>query len=298
MPDTNQNLVKSASYCAVITAIIILSAKIYGWIATDSQSILASLIDSLLDISSSIINLIAVRIAFRPPDHHHRFGHEKFQDLAIFSQSIFFLSSGLLISFSSIKALFTKVDLEDVGTGINIMFLCSILTLLLVSYQTYIVKKTKSNIIIADRIHYFSDFLTNTAVIASLYLSKRYQYIDAIFGMAISIYIIYSSCNLLKVIIKNLVDEELPESDKKKILSIISRFFQVKGIHELKTRFAANKPFIQFHLELDGNMTLLKAHEISDKISNELYQEFPNAEIIIHQDPEGLEEDVNYREFV
>ena len=294
--NSDSNLIKSASYCSIIITVIILAAKVYGWLATDSQSLLASLIDSMLDISSSFINLLAIRLSLRPPDNNHRFGHEKFQDLAIFSQSIFFFASSIFTIFSSTRSLFGKSELSNAQAGIDIMYFCLVMTFVLVCYQTYVIRKTKSKIIEADKLHYFSDFLANLAVIASLYLSSYYQDIDALAGIGISIYILVASYSLLRIAIRNLADEEFPDIDKKRILSIIGKHTEVKGVHELKTRFAANKPFIQFHLELAGNMTLLEAHEISDRICDELLKEFPGGEITVHQDPEGLEQSVSYKE--
>ncbi|MGI4775961.1 MAG: cation diffusion facilitator family transporter [Janthinobacterium lividum] len=295
---TNQNnyLIKSASYLSVITALVILVTKFYGWFITDSQSMLASLIDSTLDISCSLINLVVITIAFRPPDNNHRFGHEKFQDLAIFSQSMFFFSSGVFTMFSSIRSTFYRPELINYESGLDVMYLCIILTLCLVCYQAYVIKITGSELIKADRMHYFSDLLTNFAVVISLKLSTNYWMIDSVAGIAISIYILYSSYSLLKVAIGKLVDEEFDSKDREKILFIVSKYPQVRGVHELKTRFAASKSFIQFHLELDGAMSLFDAHEISDEICEELSLEFPKGEIIIHQDPAGLEASVNYPE--
>lgn len=295
---TNHTLIKTASYLSFSTAIVILLIKVYGWLLTDSQSLLASLIDSLLDISSSFINLIAIRYALEPPDHHHRFGHEKIQDLAIFSQSIFFLASGLFTFFSSAKALFTKTIIGNLSAGTNVMYICIVLTFVLVSYQTYVIKKTGSEMVKVDKLHYFSDLLTNVAVIISINLTIYCWFIDSLFGMAIAIYITYNSYILFKKAFKNLVDEELPEEDRKKIISIISLFKEIKGIHEMKTRYAAHKPFIQCHLEMEGDMSLYRAYFISEEIIAALLQEFPGGEIIIHQDPYGVEEMVNYREAI
>ncbi len=280
-----EGLIKSASYASVVVAFIIMSIKSYAWITTESQSMLASLIDSLLDISSSFINLIAVRIALAPPDDNHRFGHDKFQDLAIFSQSIFFLISCLFTLFSSSKALYLRDIPQNAEFGANAMYLCIFLTFCLVLYQSFVVKKTGSKIIAADKLHYFSDFLTNIAVVVSLYLSSSFWYIDALVGIGISLYIFYASCQLFRDAIRNLADEEFADNDREKILQIINAFSQAKGVHELKTRSAGDKPFIQFHLEIDGNLSLLEAHTISDKIAAELIKHFPKAEIIIHQDP-------------
>lgn len=292
----NNKLVKLASYASVATAIIIMSAKTYGWLITESQSILASLVDSMLDISSSMINLIAIRVSLLPPDDNHRFGHEKFQDLAIFSQSIFFFASCLFTLFSSVKSLFVEPELVNHEMGAKAMYLCVLLTLILVCFQSYVTKKTHSKIISADKLHYFSDLLTNIAVIASIYLSVTYWYIDSLVGIGISLYIMYASYKLFREAIRNLADEEFHPMDKTKILEIVGKSGYARGIHELKTRYAANKPFIQFHLELDGDLSLHEAHEIADSIMASLLKEFPDAEITIHQDPVGLEKDVNYRE--
>ncbi|AEK75247.1 cation-efflux pump [Rickettsia conorii subsp. heilongjiangensis] len=298
--DTNSRnrLIKSASYLSVTTALIILSIKLYAWVVTDSQSILASLIDSMLDITSSFINLIALRFALQPPDHHHRFGYEKMQDLTIFSQSIFFFASAFFVGFSSVKSLFEKTKPENISDGTTVMYVCIFLTIILVLYQTYVIKKTGSEIVKADKLHYFTDLLTNVIVIISINLSDYFWFVDPLFGVVISLYIFHSSYSLFKKAFKNLVDHELPEQDRQKIISIVNNHLGAKGMHEMKTRYAGQKAFIQCHLEMDGNMSLYNAHKISDEIAFEILQEFPEAEIIIHQDPFGIEEHVNYREYI
>lgn len=286
----NDQLIKSASYASVTIAMIIMVVKFYAWTETDSQSILASLVDACLDISSSLINLIAVRIYLKPPDKNHRFGHDKFQDLAIFSQSMFFFASCVFILASSTRALYFRSAPENLDIGVDVMILCIFLTFILVAYQTYVIKRTNSKIIMADKVHYFSDFLSNIAVVVSLYFSQKFWYIDAVAGIGIALYIMHAAYSLFKEALSNLSDEEFSAEDRVKILKIVSAFPETRGVHELKTRSAANKPFIQFHLELDGKISLLEAHRISDMVEDELMKHFKNAEIIIHQDPEGLEE--------
>jgi cation diffusion facilitator family transporter len=244
------------------------------------------------------MNLIAIFIAFQPPDYNHRFGHEKFQDLAIFSQSMFFFASSLFTIFASIKAFFTQAKVINQDLGINILYLCIFLTIILVSYQTYVIKKTHSKIIMVDKLHYFSDLLINVGVIISIYLSSAFWFIDSLFGIGISLYIIYSSYSLFRHAIRNLADEEFPPEDRQKILNILSQYPEIKGIHELKTRYAANKPFIQFHLEMNGETPLNQAYAISKKISAELLLIFSGGEIIIHQQPIDIEEHINYRETI
>ncbi len=296
IPSEHQILIKSASYASCMVAVLILLIKAHAWFLTLSQSLLASLIDSMLDLTSSFINLIAIRFALKPPDYHHRFGHEKIQDLTIFSQSIFFFISGALTCISSTRSFLDKSIPINLNYGINVMYVCIALTIMLLIYQTYVINKTNAEITKVDKLHYFIDLITNVAIIISINLSSRFWFIDSLFGVCISLYIIYSSYILFKKAFKNLVDEEFPEDDRKKIISIITTFSEVKGIHEMKTRYAAHKPFIQCHIEMDGEMSLYTSHYISDQICNALLAEFPGGEIIIHLDPYGYEKTVNYRE--
>lgn len=292
----HQYLIKTASYASCIVAVLILLIKLNAWFVTTSQSVLASLIDSMLDLASSFINLISIRFSLKPPDHDHRFGHEKIQDLTIFSQAIFFFLSGILTCISSVKSFLDHSIPTNLDYGINVMYVCIILTIILIIYQSYVIKKTGAEITKVDKLHYFIDLVTNIAIIISINLSARFWFMDSLFGSGISLYIIYTAYTLFRKAFKNLVDEEFPDEDREKIIHIISKFSEVKGIHEMKTRYAAHKPFIQCHIEMDGDMTLYSSHDISDQICNALLSRFPGAEIIIHLDPYGYEKMVNYRE--
>jgi cation diffusion facilitator family transporter len=289
-------LLKIAPYYSVAAAIIISVVKYYSLLTTDSASLFASLIDSLLDLSTSIINLIALRMALVPPDHNHRFGHNKIEDLAVFAQSVGFFVFGIFSFYNATNHFIKPGSLDNVNTAIYAMIFSSILTIMLVIYQSFVIKKTKSSLIEADRLHYIADLLTNIVVIFSLYFSSRFIALDAIFGILIACYIVYSSYGLFVRATKNLVDEELNDGERAKILGIIAKHKEVLGIHELKTRYAGSKPFIQFHLEMDGNSNLFEAHMLSDRIMEDILKAFPEAEVIIHQDPAGVEENVLYRE--
>lgn len=292
----NLRLLKLAPLLSVVVAIIISIVKLYSWFYTDSASIMASLMDSLLDLSTSIINYIALRAALMPPDHNHRFGHNKIEDLAVFGQSIGFFASGVFTLYNSAHHIANPHPIEHVQTGIYAMVIASVLTVFLVAYQSFVIKRTKSTIVEADRLHYFTDLLTNIAVIFSLYFSEKYMMVDALLGILIACYIIKSSYGLFVRSTKNLVDEEMNDEERKKIIGIIGKYKQVLGVHELKTRYAGSKAFIQFHLELDGEMSLFDAHDIADRIMEDILKEFPGAEVTVHQDPAGLEHDTPYRE--
>lgn len=294
----NEHLLKSSTYLSVIISFLIVIAKIYGTFSTSSVALMATLADSIFDITASIINFIAIRVALLPPDDNHRFGHEKVQDLAIFAQTIFFFASALFIAFTAVNRLFNYQPIHDTDIGIKVLIFSSICTLILVSYQTYVLSKVKSNIIVADKLHYVTDLFANIAVIISIYFSsEEYYYLDSIAGLLISVYLCYGAVSIFKVAIKNLIDEECSSSEKILILKTLKEFKsrgQISAVHDLKTRKAGDKYFIQFHLELDGNMSLYNAHEISEAVSDEIRLKFPTSEIIIHQDPAGVETEIDF----
>jgi ferrous-iron efflux pump FieF len=285
-------LIKRAVSASILTSSIIIIAKIIGWYVTDSLTILASLTDSLLDIAVSFINFIAAKYALQPPDDEHRFGHGKAEDLAVFAQSAFFSLSGIFIMVVSIKRLIYPTFIEKSGVGIVIMLFSVFITIALVSYQSYVVRRTRSNIVKADRVHYSMDLFSNIAVIASLYLSTLFnsKIIDPIFALFIAIYIIYNAGKLISSAFNNLMDREFKISEKKKLHKIIMSYSEVKGYHDLKTRHSGRESFIQFHIELDGKMSLYASHEVAEKIEQQIMQIFQEAEIIIHQDPVGIQE--------
>ena len=166
-------LLKKAQYMSITVATLICIIKVYSWFATDSVSVFAALIDSLLDLTSSVINMVALRLALIPPDHNHRFGHNKIEDLAVFGQSIFITLSGLFALYCAARHVENAQTISHAETGIYAMILCSGLTVILVLYQSFVIKETHSHLIKADKLHYVSDLFTNILVIVSLYFSDE-----------------------------------------------------------------------------------------------------------------------------
>lgn len=206
------------------------------------------------------------------------------------------MTSGAYAAYLGVFHLVTPVEITNSEIGIYSMGACMGLTVILIFFQSYTLKKTESNLIAADKLHYITDLGTNAVALISLYLSAEWLFLDAFFGLAIAGYIIYASYGLFTKAIKNLIDEEFNDEERKKILVIINGVKGVLGVHDIKTRYAGNKPFIQLHLELDGKQSLLSAHKISEEVSEKLIAGFPGAEVIVHQDPDGTENKVEYRD--
>ena len=285
-------LMRSATYASVGVATTLIVAKLIAWSLTDSVAMLSTLVDSLLDGLASIVTLVAVRHSLAPADREHRFGHGKAEALAALAQAAFVAGSAVIVLFQAGTRLFHPHKLESTNVGVVVIVGSIILTLLLVAFQHYVVKRSNSLAITADSLHYRGDLLINLAVMAALLLTPYLNapYIDPVIGAGIALYLMYGAWNILQGALDMLMDRELPEEDRRRIREIANRHKDVCSLHDLRTRRSGSDVFIQLHLELDGDISLMEAHHISDQVELEIQEAFAGAEVLIHQDPEGLEE--------
>ena len=283
----NKLLVTTATYAAVVVAAFLIIAKFFAWMRTDSLSLQASLIDSLLDMAASIINLLVVRQALKPADDEHRFGHGKAEALGGLGQSAFIAGSAVWLIIDALHRLFHPHPLQESGTGSVVMIVAIILTLLLVIYQRYVIKRTRSLAISADSLHYLGDLYTNIGVLISLNISVLFGWtrLDSLVGAGIAAYILYTSWTIGRRALDVLMDRELPDEARLRITEIALSHKHVWGIHDLRTRSAGLQDFIQMHLDMDEKLSLLEAHDVANDVELSLQAAFPHAEIIIHQDP-------------
>jgi len=281
-----------ATYASVAVAALLISVKFAAWLETGSVALLSSLVDSLLDAAASMVNLIAVRHAMSPADREHRFGHGKAEPLAVLGQSAFITGSAMLLFAEAVRRLIWPLPVDNPPAGIVVMIFSIVVTIGLVLYQRHVVRHTGSIAISADELHYRSDVVLNLGVIAALVLSSALDFpiLDPLFGAAIGVWIVYSAVRLARLSLFQLMDHELPDDEREKIREIAQSHPDVVAAHDLRTRVAGPTSFIQIHVEMNGSMSLLRAHEISDEVEAKLRAAYPNAEVIIHQDPEGIEE--------
>lgn len=285
-------LMRLATYASVTVAVILIVLKFAAWIATGSVSMLATLVDSMLDAAASLVNLFAVRQALTPADREHRFGHGKAEPLAGLIQSAFIAGSALFLFIEVARRLIEPQDVHEGGMALVVMAIAIVLTFVLVVFQRHVVRKTGSLAISADKLHYLGDMMTNASVAVALVLATQFgwHWADPIFGGAIAVYIVWSAWQIIEQSLNQLMDRELPDEARQRIREIVQSHPEVRGMHDLRTRAAGRDVFIQFHIELDRRASLARAHAVSDAIEAKLQAEFPAAEIIIHQDPEGLDE--------
>jgi ferrous-iron efflux pump FieF len=292
IPMGNERLRRRATYASVSVAVTLIAAKLVAYFYTDSVAILSSLLDSTIDLIASAVTVFGVASALRPPDRDHRFGHGKAEPLAALAQAAFIVGSSVLLGYEALSRLFNPHAIEHETFGYGVMILAIVLSVLLVAFQNYVVRRTGSMAIGADKIHYIGDVAVNTAVIVAflLYARTGIAWIDPLFAILIAGGLTFSAFRIAMRALNVLMDRELPDADREKIKSIARAQPSVRGIHDLRTRFDGERVFAEFHLELDGTMTLMAAHKIADAIMDDIRVAFPNADIFIHQDPEGLEE--------
>jgi ferrous-iron efflux pump FieF len=285
-----------ATYASLATAAVLIAAKFVAWTGTGSVALLSSLVDSLVDAAASLVTFVAVRQAAIPPDREHRFGHGKAEPLAALGQAAFLLGSALFLIAEAARRLVSPETVENTAIGVAVMLFSLFVTVALVAYQRHVVRRTGSLAINADALHYRGDVLMNLSVIATLLIQTALAVpvIDPLFGGAVGAYIIYGAVKIARLALTQLMDRELPDEERARIRTIAESHPEVMSVHDIRTRGAGPTAFIQLHLEMDGAMTLLRAHEISDGIETQLRAAFPHAEIIIHADPAGIEEYVAF----
>lgn len=279
--------VRLASSASVIVAITLITLKLYAWFETESASMLASLTDSILDSGASIFSFFAIRYALQPADEEHRFGHGKAESLAALAQSAFIAGSSMLLVFHSIQQFMHGSTVPKVDYGIIVSVIAIVITFGLIVIQRMAIRRTQSQAVQADNLHYQSDILLNIAVIIALVISSYgWLWADSVFAIGIAGYLILGAVRIGWDAFQSLMDRELSEELQQQITQLTLSTPGVNGLHGLRTREAGPVRFIQLHIELDNDLSLLRAHAIADNVEAQLMQAFPGADIIVHMDPE------------
>lgn len=285
-------LMRLATFASTAVAIVLIAIKAAAWLMTDSVSLLSSLLDSSLDLLASLITLGSVHYALTPADREHRFGHGKAEALAGLIQSGFIAASSVWLFIAAGNRLLNPRPVEHELIGILVMVVSIVLTLALVVFQRKVVRRTASIAVGADKAHYQSDLITNLGVILAMVLGKwaNLPLADPIIAIAIGLFILKSAADIARSSYHELLDRELSDAERDRIKQIVRGHPEVKDMHDLRTRSSGPNTFIQFHMELEPSMTLTEAHVISEDVESQLLTAFPNAEIIIHEDPQGVVE--------
>jgi ferrous-iron efflux pump FieF len=281
--------VRLAAISSSITALILVVIKLYAWLVTDSSAMLASTTDSILDLFASVMSIVILRFALAPADKEHTFGHGKAESLAGLVQASFVLGSAIILIFSGVSRLLNPQAIVKSEVAIWVTIISIVLTLMLVGFQRYVIKRTGSIIISGDALHYQSDLLLNLGVLVAIVLSQGYWIqADGVFTIAVALYLVFGASQIMVQSVSQLMDSELSDEDLAQIKEIVTAHEQAKGIHELRTRQSGAQRFVQFHLELSDELSLLEAHEIGDEIETKICQLLAPCEVFIHHDPSSV----------
>ena len=281
---------RSAAYASITVALLLAGLKGWAVLATQSTAMLGSLADTVLDLVASLATLAGVWVAAQPADDNHRFGHGKAEALAALFQVVLISFSAITLGLRAIAQWFAGVRPAAAEGGIAVSAVAIAATLLLLVWQRRVIAQTGSIAIATDHLHYKSDLVLNLAVIAALALDQ-YAGVpgaDAVFGLAIAVWLGWSAWLASQTAVEQLMDHEWPDERKARFLEVVARHPELKGLHDLRTRSSGNHDFVQFHMSVNPDMTVREVHDVMDEIEAKLLREFPGVEILIHPDPEGL----------
>ena len=259
-------------------------------ILTHSLGVLASSVDSLLDVFVSSVNYFTLRKAEEPPDEDHPYGHGKAESIAGLFQSLFIAVGGTVIITESIRRLITKThSLSRLDLGIGTMLFSMVASFMLIRRLKSVARQNPSIVLDSETLHFSSDLYANFGVILILLLVKVTQLVvfDLCISLAIAFYIFWQSMGLLRRSIDELMDRESPEFHRKIERIIFRHDPRIVDFHNLRTRRVGTKVFIDFHVVLRGEENFKEAHRLTESFISEIEREIPDCDVTVHTDPEG-----------
>ncbi|MDP4282128.1 MAG: cation diffusion facilitator family transporter [Bacteroidota bacterium] len=259
--------------------------KIIAGILSGSISILSEAIHSFMDLLAAIIAFFAVRISDTPADERHPYGHGKFENVSgVIEASLIFVAAFWII-FEAIKKIISPRPVESAGIGFIVMVISAVVNVFVSRKLYHVAKQTDSIALEADALHLKTDVFTSLGVAVGLLLIwiTGYHLLDPIIAIMVALLILKESYSLFNRAYAPLLDVSLPKEEVELIMSIIDKHCNDRiSYHHLRTRKAGNYKYVDFHLNLDENLTVKEAHEICDQIEGDIKSSIPFMEVTIH----------------
>jgi len=291
--EQDAELRRRASSIVLGAALVLIAAKLWGWMATDSVALLTSAADGVVDALAAAATFFGVRFAQRPADSLHRYGHGKGEALAAFTQAILLAGAALTLTAQSLWRLIYPQPLTAISLGICVAAGGIATSGILAAMQSWVVRRTGSTAIAADRTHYLMDAALNGAVLAALALTSvtGWRRVDPAFALGIAGYMIVSARRVALTASRQLLDHELPHPLRERIKQTALACRGVQAIHDLRTRDAGDRVFVEFHLEVDGRVSVDEGHDTVDAAEHAIAGLFrKQCEVIGHLEPAGIKD--------
>lgn len=283
---SHDELSRKSIALGVFTSVFLIAIKFIAWTVTNSISMQASMMDSILDALASFLAYHASVFAASNYDENHNFGHEKVEGVVAFLQCLLIVYSGIIICKEAYEMFVDPQQVANSHIGIWVMIVSCVAVYQLVYFQRYVMKKTDSILVKGDSLHYLSDLLMNMGIMASLILSQFCVYVDAICGVAVGAYVLYSAAIIIRNALIDLMDEALPADIRKQITEIITQQEGVRSIKLLRTRSAGMKKYIEARVAVDSDLTLRQANKISKNVEEALEVINEKVDVFVKAEPE------------
>ena len=286
-------LTARVTWLSVSVGLGLMLLKAAVWRLSGSVSLLASAGDSGLDFIAALGAFWAVRVAVKPADAEHRYGHGKAEAFASLLQAGLVFASAALIGREALEHLLHPGRVQAEGWAMLVMAVSVAATLGLVQAQGWVIRRTRSVAIQGDRAHYLADLVSNAAAIVGLGAARLTGEVrwDAAAGLIVAAWLIRGAVGVLRTASHELMDREVDEAERNDILRLAKDDPLVLGIHQFRTRAAGPFLHVQMHMELEPEQTLHAAHEVVEAAERRILAAYPGADLVIHADPFGLSED-------
>jgi ferrous-iron efflux pump FieF len=292
-----KRLTFSAGLASVVVSATLVGFKLWALAETGALSIAASAADSAIDLMMSLGAAAAIIYAARPADEDHAFGHTSAEDLAALAQATFISVAAVVIGWGAIARLMAPEPsrLAAEGWGMAVMLVSILLTLALVWWQGRVARATGNRVVAADRLHYLGDLVPSIGALIALWASGRFGMgsVDSVIALAAAVVMVLGALRIGKAAWDALMDRAADPAILSGIAAIAQDWPGVRGFHDLKTRTAGSRIFVNLHIELDGDQTLNDAHAIGAGLRREILRVYPQTDVIIHKDvfarPEPLQ---------
>jgi len=284
-------LIRTTTTVAVAAALVLLAIKLLAYRMTGSAAVLGAAVDAAMDSVTTMFNFLAARYAMKPADADHRFGHGKAESLAALAQVTLTMGAAMYVGIEAVSRWQRHEAPEAAQAGIALMLAAIVINGGIVTLQRYTVRITHSPLIAADSLHYISDVVLHLGAVVALIVSDYgIVAVDSVIGVAVAVWLVRAALPIGREAFDGLMDRELSIDERDVICRVARGVAEVDDIHDVKTRRAGRKIHIQLHIEVDGSLSLHRAHEISNRVAARIRTEYPDSDILIHADPAGIDE--------